>query len=1044
MRKLGLSGVSCAAMGIALLVAPTAAFAQDATQADDPMASEPAVEDEGDVIVVTAQRRSESLQNVPIAVSAFSAESLEKQQIDNSSDLQLTLPNVTFTKTQFTSSSFTIRGIGDLCVGISCDSATAIHVNGSPVQATRLFETEFFDLERIEVLRGPQGTLFGRNATSGVVNVISAKPKLSGFAAAGEFEYGNFNSMKAKGMINLPVGDSIGVRLAGFWLDRGGYTKNQFDGKRVDDRNMYAVRGSLRFEPTDTTTIDLMGYYFREKDNRARVQKIMCDRDESNATGGVLGCLPGSRRYEVPNGNSTFVGVLTSRQFLAFQGIPTAFALGSLYGPDAYANSTNPADPRVINSDWTPTYFADEKQFQARLEQELGAMTLQLTGMYQTSSVDSTADYSLSIQNRAAYQPALNALAAAAAGQITGLPASYFTPIASAIIPNGPAGNICTSLPDPVNMMGAYGGQRVCTATPVDFDRSNQKTKGWSAEAILTSDFDGMFNFLLGGIYTDGRATENSYYVHSFGIDYLAGILGTFNSLGRAAAGFRPSLLGSPFYRNHSDNFTITSKGVFGEAYVDFSDRLKLTMGIRYNNDVKTVRARQTLATFPVPFTSTSLFSSPYINGFNLIGVPSAYIAPFDGDPTTDCTSTATATGVVTATSGCELWQERKVKFTEWTGRAVVDFKLTDDNLIYASYSKGYKSGGVNPPVQAIFAVPDQFTPETIGAFEIGSKNVFGNGELMLNATAFYYKYNNLQLSRIVARTSVNDNVDADIYGFEVEGVVRPDPAWTVNLGFSYLKSKVTEDKFLANPRDPSGGRADAVIIRDISNGSNCAVVPTVAGNATGANGFVTAINNLINQIGASRNGGTNPAPLAGPSAFPANSGVSATGAYSLCAILTAGATGNIATINPAFAPAQALLNSFGAMTVYNGGLPVNIKGNELPQAPNYKFSIGVQYEAEFDNGMVLTPRFDLAYTGESFGNIFGGRVNRVNGFAQANAQVQLDGLDKRWFVRAFVQNIFDSSSTTGLYVGDQTAGVYTNVFTLEPRRYGIAAGFKF
>ena len=94
------------------------------------------------IIVVTAQRQTQSLQDVPIAVSAFNAEALENQQIENASDLQLTLPNVSFSKGNFTSASFTIRGVGDLCVGVTCDAATAIHVNGSPLFGTRLFETE--------------------------------------------------------------------------------------------------------------------------------------------------------------------------------------------------------------------------------------------------------------------------------------------------------------------------------------------------------------------------------------------------------------------------------------------------------------------------------------------------------------------------------------------------------------------------------------------------------------------------------------------------------------------------------------------------------------------------------------------------------------------------------------------------------------------------------------------------------------------------------------------------------------------------------------
>jgi outer membrane receptor protein involved in Fe transport len=122
----------------------------------------------------------------------------------------------------------------------------------------------------------------------------------------------------------------------------------------------------------------------------------------------------------------------------------------------------------------------------------------------------------------------------------------------------------------------------------------------------------------------------------------------------------------------------------------------------------------------------------------------------------------------------------------------------------------------------------------------------------------------------------------------------------------------------------------------------------------------------------------------------------------------------------------------------------VNIRGNELPQAPNYKFSVGVQYTADIGTDMTLVPRFDLSYTGDSYGNIFNGRINEINGYAQANAQIQLNGTDNKWFARLFVQNIFDSQPVTGLYVTDQSSGLFTNVFTLDPRRYGISAGVKF
>jgi iron complex outermembrane recepter protein len=1022
MRKLHLISATAIAMALAM-----PAFAQDEPQAEDE-----AVDNVG--IIVTAQRTAQNLQDVPIAVSAFSEEMLASQQIENSSDLQLTLPNVTFSKGNFTGSSFTIRGIGDLCVGVSCDSATAIHLDGTPLLSTRLFETEFFDLSRIEVLRGPQGTLFGRNATSGVVNIVPNRPDLNGFGAAGELEYGNFNSIKAKGMVNVTLGDTIGLRVAGFYLKRDGFTENLFDGTDIDGRDMYAVRGSLRWEPTETTTIDLMGFYFREKDDRARIQKQKCQRDET----GILGCLPNRLDFGTTNTNSTFVGTLTSRQFFASQGLPTAFALGNLYGPDTNAGFVNPANVRQVSTDFNPEYFSDEQQYQARIEQELGNFNLQLTGFYHKASVDSRQDYTLSVQNRALYAPALATLQAASTAPGIGLPTSYFSPIAAAIIPGGATGQLCTS--DTVATgTGSFGGQKICGVTPLDFDRSNQTSTDWSVEGIFSSDLDGPFNFLLGGIYADFKMKENSYYVNSFGIDYLTGVLGTFNALGRAGLAAIPGaqpppagFLGTPFFRNNTDQLNVKSYGFFGEAYVDVTDKFKITAGLRYNNDEKYVRARSTLASFLTPFNAADVFASPYIYGYAVTGAPvSSRLQPFDADPATACSITSTTTsGILTPAnlSGCELFQERSVKFNEITGRLVLDYKLSDDSLIYASYSRGYKSGGINPPLQPIFAVDEAFAPELVDAFEIGSKNTFGNGMFTLNATAFYYKYKALQLSRIVARTSVNDNVDADIYGLELESIIRPDDRLALNIGFSYLNTKVTEDKFLGNPRDPSGGRADAVIIKDITNGANCAVGATTAGNVAGVNGFVNQANAIINAGGIP--GLAAGAGLQPTTAFAADSGLAARGAFSVCGVLTALAP----TVGAAF----------GGVEVFNAGVPVNLKGNKLPQAPNYKWNVGIQHTTQFDNGMTFVPRFDLIYVGDSYGNIFNGRVNKIKGYTQMNAQIQLSGADDKWFVRAFVQNIADSNSTTGLYVTDQSSGLFTNIFTLDPRRFGVAAGFKF
>jgi outer membrane receptor protein involved in Fe transport len=960
-----------------------------------------------DVIIVTAQRSNQRLQDVPIAVSAFSAEAIEKQQIKNTSDLQLTLPNVTFTKTNFTSASFTIRGIGDLCVGVTCDSATAIHMNDAPLFGTRIFEGEFYDLAQIEVLRGPQGTLFGRNATSGVVNFRTARPDLSGLSASAEAEYGNYNGIKFKGMVNAPIGDTAGVRLAGFYLNRDGYTKNLYDNSRIDDRDMFGLRASLRFEPSSSTTIDLMAQYFHERDSRMRIQKQLCQRDPT----GVMGCLNARRDYAFTNGNSTLGTIFASQEFFRIRGIPSGqtaltpnFSVGSLYGPDAFSGAQNPADPRVVNTAFTPNYFTEEWIVQGSLDQDLGGgLSLKVGANWQQVKLDSQQDYNNAAQSRASMQPGLNTLAAAAAGTFGPALQAYLRPIANALIPNGPTGVVCTSASDPTGG-GVFSGNRVCSQNPLAFDRSNQEQTSWTTEAIVSSDWDGPFNFLLGGIYGKLHLTENSYYVSAFGLDYAAGILG---ALGAAGAGIPPGAnssyaLGTSFYRNNSDDLKVRTYGLFGEAYYNFSDDVKLTVGLRYNNDQKNIKAR------------TSLFTDA-VGASVLLPTGSASLSNALGYAGLDYDA---------GRPGVQEYAIRSASYSELTGRAVVDWNITPDNLLYASYSRGYKSGGINPPLSPIFAVSETFEPEFVDAFEIGSKNTFGN--VTLNLTAFYYKYTDLQLSRIVARTSVNDNVNANIYGAEAEMILRPTRELTLNATASYLHTEVSGDKFLADSRDFGAGRADAVIIKDITNAANCAVGST-SGSVAGVNGYVNQVNTLINT--GAITGVTAGANLQPTTSFGAGSGLASNGAFSVCAVLNA--------------LAPTLGASFGGISVALDGFRKNIKGNELPGAPNVKFSFGAQYEAAIGD-MTLTPRADFIYTGKTYGNIFNGTVNEIPSFTQVNAQLQLDGPDKKWFARIWVQNLFDKDSITGLYVTDQSSGNFTNIFTLEPRRYGLAAGFRF
>ncbi|MDZ7785282.1 MAG: TonB-dependent receptor plug domain-containing protein [Halioglobus sp.] len=237
-------------------------------------------------IIVTAEKREATLQDTAMAVNAFSGVELDRALINKSMDLQLHVPNMLMSKGNFTSAEITIRGVGNLAVGASADSATGSHFNGVYLNAGRIFETEYYDAERVEVLRGPQGTLYGRNTTAGVVNFITRKPQDT-FGGDITVEVGDFEHRKIKGAINLPITDRLAQRFSVFYNERDGFVENKFTGNDIDGRDMYSVRSGTRWagENIDAT---LTVNYFEEDSDRMRGSNQRCKRDPD----GILGCLP--------------------------------------------------------------------------------------------------------------------------------------------------------------------------------------------------------------------------------------------------------------------------------------------------------------------------------------------------------------------------------------------------------------------------------------------------------------------------------------------------------------------------------------------------------------------------------------------------------------------------------------------------------------------------------------------------------------------------------------------------------------------------------
>jgi outer membrane receptor protein involved in Fe transport len=903
---------------IAVLAIATPSLAQTA-----PVKSGSVIEE----LVVTAQKREEAIQDVPIAVSAFSQDSLEKAKIDGGPNLQLAIPNVAFSKGNFTGFNFQIRGIGTKLVAASGDAGTGIHLNNAPLTASNLFEAEFYDVERVEVLRGPQGTLYGRNATGGVVNVITAKP-VDRFTANIKGEYGNFNTQKVRGMINVPLGDKMAIRVAGSMLKRDGFGDNLVTGNNIDDRDLYAVRTTVSFNPSDRFSSYLMWEHFEEDDSRSRIGKQFCVKDtgadgvpySTNATVSTFqrgflrqGCkqaspyAPGA--LGTPNSSATLGGLLGN--------------LTGLITGDAYAGKIQSSDLRDIESLKDPIYRAktDVANIQMSWDVTDDLTLTSLTG-YSRGSLFSQADY-----NRVAPINTFNVTA--------------FTPGGVFNDPQvGPSNKFAT------------------------FDISRTSSEQWSQELRLQSAYAGPLNFNIGGIYLDFEA-EGDYYVFGNTLTAYAQVLNT----GKPCAINTPTCVyidpnpnptgdGHNYYDNRSP-YHLKSRAVFGEVYYELSPTFKLTGGLRYTHDRK-----------------------------QIVNLPVVLLVPGSGRPRDPVTPIQIA------------------DFKEMTGRFGFDWKptlsFTDSSLVYAFYSRGYKAGGTNPAQSAgagLSAVKSTFDPEFVGSFEVGMKNTTLNGSLILNATAFHYDYTGYQVSKIVNRTSVNENIDAKVQGLELESIWEPIQKLRFNASLGLLKSEIGNassiDTFNRTQGDPN------LILVKASTASNCVV-------------------NKVNLVGVMG--------LVNAGALPV------TNMLGICTTTSTAGAGTAIGTSKAIATGT---NAFGFAV--SDGVAANLKGRELPNSPRATLSLGAQYSFELPAGWGGTIRGDFYRQSKSYSRIYNSFADRLDSWENVNATLQISNPALGIQVEAYVKNLMDDAPLTDLYLTDDSSGLFQNGFLLEPRTFGVS-----
>ena len=180
-----------------------------------------------DEIIVTAQKRSELLRDVPLSVTAATGDQLAKQGITNTAGLERAVPGFTFVQSAYAAPIYTIRGIGTYDEAIAISPAVSVYMDQVPLPFSRMTEGAVLDLQRVEALKGPQGTLFGQNSTGGAVNYVAAKPT-DAFAAGVELTYGRFNQIDGTAYVSGPISDQLRVRLSARRESRGSHLRRDF------------------------------------------------------------------------------------------------------------------------------------------------------------------------------------------------------------------------------------------------------------------------------------------------------------------------------------------------------------------------------------------------------------------------------------------------------------------------------------------------------------------------------------------------------------------------------------------------------------------------------------------------------------------------------------------------------------------------------------------------------------------------------------------------------------------------------------------------
>lgn len=667
-------------------------------------------------VVVTAQKREQNLQDVPISISAFSGDALKEMGAESISDLGRATAGVEMNNESVTQPAYNIRGIQTDDFTVGSDPAVALYVDGVYAGRGAGAEIPLDDVERIEILKGPQGTLFGRNATGGAIHYITKKPsqETEGSVSA---SLGNYNKQKVDFTYNTAITDTVAIRIGGSSNTRDGYIDNM-NGPDLNDVDSQSFRASVLWAPTDQTEVVWRGEYSDMSQNSGTVYTVT----ESVYNAGNV-----NKAYDLYGDVSTDVTSLEERDLFGtsievnhdFDNFTlTSITAYRSMNVDFINDEDGSSDPGHYFSSKN-TDDQDQISQEFRFTGETDNLKWTVGAGYSKEHVDHTTDATANtstLENFAIYSGLLSD-ADAFAG--LGLPG---------------------------------------TVLGIDNNSSDQEI----AETVNTV-----------------RAQEEAFNVQGLAlanfIDSLYGLSGNGCPVTTCLLPeIQSNLSEAPNWTETVRNTgSYESSAIYGDFTYSINEQMNLTAGLRYTYDEK-------------EFTVQTGYNADNTLFF---GVPLGLFFFNNG------------------VDGSNVTQEYEENWDALSGRAVLDYFINDETMVYASVATGFKSGGFNS-LSFGPSVEPAFDQEEVTNYELGYKGDFLDGNLRVNAAAYFYEYENKQDLTLLGSPIPSYNIttsDAEGKGVDLEVYWSVTEQFFMSANYSYLDTEITDYTVVSNEDDITG-----------------------------------------------------------------------------------------------------------------------------------------------------------------------------------------------------------------------------------------------